>query len=595
MIGMEMKKSKKGIKRLIISVLLSCTLLGLFAPVYMNNRIKQELENNVARIDIYNYGNTGNGVKIISSNQHTEPTWCKKDNGSCSIITENITKKWQKYNIKFKVIGNGNVKIALRGPDKRDVSGKRYEIFVDYRSFKVNNKLVFRDTKSVWHDRAYDHSFKAMDGDIIELDIKAKKHSVSFMDIDWLMFLSILVLVFLFSYKMVQYVARFKIIENNSRIDIVFVTAFSLLLFLPMSHISDAEKSTQENRMLAKLPQFLIAGEVNKNFGAQFNTWFNDRFWGRDKAIHMHTNIEYQFNNIYKNQKAIFFKKSGWMAGTFIPNTPSNKEINIIIQNIKKFNDFCLKNNMKLYVLIVPHKEIVYSELFHNYAYDIDKMQKFQNYIKKIQASSLKEKIIYPFEELVTGKKNDYVFFKQAHHWTDYGAFLGYEKLADIILKDFPEFKKVNLNDFNISQSTLIRDGWGRNYNRGHTTRLLNLTDRPDKEILNTEYNYYNLKKSSDISEKRGKYIKDFDNKNIDNDYRVFMTGNSQNEDLLQFVVSSVKETKYLRLNMGQVPPKEQFKFMKHYKKAILDFKPDMVVLTVSSDVVSHMTDFFKD
>lgn len=579
-----------------LAILLTGMIVYLFYPFYLSVEQKLNMQNDTARIDIYNYGSKKNAIKILSDTKHSEPSWCKKDNGNCTVITENISRKWIKYNIKFKAIGDGNIQINLRGPDKRNSQNKKYVVLVDYRNFTLNNKKIFRETKMVWHDRPYRHSFKVKNGDIITLNIKARRHFPDFNAIDKLMLLSILILAFLLSYKLVQYMAKFKIIENNSRIDIVFVIVFALLLFVPMGHISDAQKSIQENRMLAKYPVFFANNGINSKFGTQFESWFNDRFYGRDKTIQMHTRIEYQFNNIYKNQKAIFFKKSGWMAArTFIPNIPSNKEINNAIRNIKKFNDFCLKNNMKLYVLIVPHKEMVYSELWYTYGYDNKKAQDFQNYIKKIKNSPLKEKIVYPYEDLVSGKEKDYVFFKQAHHWTDYGAFLGYEKLANIILKDFPEFNKVSLSDFNISQSILIRDDWGRNYNRGHTTRMLNLANRPDKEILNTEYSYYDLKKSSDISEKRGRYIKDFDNKNIDNEYRVFMTGNSQNEDLLQFMAASVKKVKYLRLNREQVSKNEEFKFMKHYKKQLLDFKPDMVVLTVSSNVVSRLTDFFKD
>lgn len=95
------------------------------------------------------------------------------------------------------------------------------------------------------------------------------------------------------------------------------------------------------------------------------------------------------------------------------------------------------------------------------------------------------------------------------------------------------------------------------------------------------------------ITEKRKKYIKEFFNEN--GKYKIFLTGNSQNEDLLQFLSYSAKELKYLRLNMAQVPNKETFKFMKHYKKELLEFKPDIVVFSISVGALSQMTDFYKD
>ncbi len=80
------------------------------------------------------------------------------------------------------------------------------------------------------------------------------------MQIDWCRFIIISVLAFLLMYKFVQYLSKFKIEKQHSRIDIVMLAVFFALLFVPMSHISDAEKSEQENRMLAKKPQLTIDG-----------------------------------------------------------------------------------------------------------------------------------------------------------------------------------------------------------------------------------------------------------------------------------------------------------------------------------------------
>lgn len=66
-------------------------------------------------------------------------------------------------------------------------------------------------------------------------------------------------------------------------------------------------------------------------------------------------------------------------------------------------------------------------------------------------------------------------------------------------------------------------------------------------------------------------------------------------KNLLQFLPYSAKEVKYLRLNNSQLPNKELYKFMKYYKKELLEFKPDIVIFSVSSDILPRITDFFKD
>ena len=119
-----------------------------------------------------------------------------------------------------------------------------YPVLVDYRFVSVNKKQILKGRKAFWCKQPLSYSFKAKNGEVIELKFEARKHHWRFSDLrrfydmNWLLFFSVLILVFLLTYKLVQYVAKFKLLEHNSRIDIVFVVAFAMLLFVPMSHIS---------------------------------------------------------------------------------------------------------------------------------------------------------------------------------------------------------------------------------------------------------------------------------------------------------------------------------------------------------------------
>lgn len=590
-------------KRFILTVLCAILLIMLCAPIYSQKSSQNQGFDNAARIDIHNRRKAENSVTIIEPNLSAEtkinyPSWCKSKSGQCAKIEGKVNSKWKTFVIKFKVNGDGNVTVMLRGPDVSK-KGKRYPLYVDYRAVSLNQHKLLDESTSFWHDKPYKHTLKMKNGEIAELKFAARSHVLSWRElsnsVNYLLLFSVLVLSFLLSYKAVQYVSKFKLMENYSRIDIVFVVVFVALLFVPMSRISTAQKSMQENRMLAKYPQ-LLTKSLNLEYGRQFEKWFNDRFFGREEIIRIHTDIMYNINNIYQNNKAMFFKKSGWMFGKPLAiNCPSNQEIEQISAAIKKFDNFCEKNNIRLYIIVVPQKGGIYKELLQDYGYDTKKEIEFRDYIKQIQKSLSKKRIVRPHGEMRKGQKNDFVFFKQAHHWTDYGAYLGYELLAERILQDFKEFKKVSLHDFKLSHSNLVRDDWNRKYNRGHTSKLLNITDKPDAEILNTIYNYYDPKQPDAITKKQQRYIKLFKNKAAPNNYRLFMTGNSQNENLLQFMVSSVKEIKYLRLNMGQQSHEEQFKFIKYYKKELLDFKPDIMVVTISDSTLKLLRDFVKD
>ena len=55
-------------------------------------------------------------------------------------------------------------------------------------------------------------------------------------------------------------------------------------------------------------------------------------------------------------------------------------------------------------------------------------------------------------------------------------------------------------------------------------------------------------------------------------------------------------EVKYYRLNnVKNVPNAETFKLLKRYKKDILQFKPDILILNITSWNIPNLTNLTKD
>ena len=67
-------------------------------------------------------------------------------------------------------------------------------------------------------------------------------------EFDWKVFVIVSSIGFLTMYKLVQYLAKFKIVENNSRIDIVFIACVVAFMYFPASKNNHDEISVQENR-----------------------------------------------------------------------------------------------------------------------------------------------------------------------------------------------------------------------------------------------------------------------------------------------------------------------------------------------------------
>lgn len=587
-------------------------------------------------------------AKELETGKNISPTeWLEKWGKYGYIIEKNDKSETLELTIKKD---NCKIDFSLRGPwepkDKNNPQDGLKEKWVKYIRFAINGEDIIKEPVAAWHNKPINHTIVAQKGNVFYIKINWKKYIkplsmveksivwiicfvmlasvwlILFSDkkhlglslavtvlltmfslncirennlnVDFYAFVIIATAYFLVTYKLLKYLSRFKIEQHHSRIDIVFLVTFFILLFVPMLHISDAEKSEQENRMLAKYtPLIDYRGGGNLKYGKDFDAWFSDRFWGREKVIQWVNSVQYKISSVYSNNKALYLKKHGWMFVFPIVEIPfseeKTKEIN---DNIQKFDAFLAEHGIKFYILIVPRKESIYQTELVDYSYDKQEDIKFQQSIQNIITANNTVPIIYPYDEMRKAKQKDYVFFKQSHHWTDWGAYQGYVKLMERIKKDFSDITVATLDKYEVSYSPKIRDEWKRNYHNGNTTYLLNLNTYAD-EILTTEYAYYDNKDNSSVKEIRGRYIKRFSNEN--GKYKIFLTGNSHNENLLQFLPYSAKEVKYLRLNNSQLPNKELYKFMKYYKKELLEFKPDIVIFSVSSDVLPRITDFFKD
>ena len=240
----------------------------------------------------------------------------------------------------------------------------------------------------------------------------------------------------------------------------------------------------------------------------------------------------------------------------------------------------------------VPRKESVYKEILTD-KYGLDK-KKFMK-VSQVQETMTSEvrrhhiPYIYPYEALRNAAKHDFVFFKCSHHWTDWGAFVGYRELMKEVCRDFPDIPTVSLNDYRWSKNWLLRDEYNGDYCMPpHFSRFFN-----DEHLYDlsegTFYNYYDHKDGNKMVVEVGRHTKGFTFP--DGIHKIMLIGTSQNENLLHFLPYSAAQLKYIRLNLGGVKEVEQFKILKLYKKDILAFKPDILVLSITTDNLPQLRD----
>lgn len=417
---------------------------------------------------------------------------------------------------------------------------------------------------------------------------------------DFKVFVIILVLSFLLFYKFSDYLADFKTLKNQSGSDILFLVLTLVILFIPMLKLDKELYSAKELRPFAQYQPFIKDGTINFNWGNNYTNYFSDHFFLRDAIVSLYSKFRYYL--AYKfyvvPDHAVFNKENHWgfriePYSLDIYKKLDDKTVKRISNNFLKLNQFCTKNNIKLYIVVVPSKEDIYKK--HNPyipAYGEENFHQIYDYIK----SKTDVNLIFPSQEFKNRAEKEYLFFKTDHHWTDTGAFIGYKLLSGVIQKDFPDFVPLKEDDFKIFKEKQVRSDFSREFDSGQTLyAFLNLPGaRFAKKILDVEYPYYEHKQNHLLETKidPGNLTKDF-HFPAKNNLVTLEIGNSQSENFNDFLPFSFKRLKYLRVNNGQRKFVDELK-MTDYEPLILELNPNILILTLTSAYIQPMLNMYE-
>ncbi len=128
-------------------------------PANSNMGLSKSLRNYItARLDIKNVGVEDNDVIIDSISdvvaKVTKPDWNATKEGHGTQI-ESYSGK---LDIELTCVNDGNLRILLKSKNIVDKNKKRLPIYIDYRNFKVDSEVIFKENPVVSHDKFY--SFK---------------------------------------------------------------------------------------------------------------------------------------------------------------------------------------------------------------------------------------------------------------------------------------------------------------------------------------------------------------------------------------------------------------------------------------------------
>jgi hypothetical protein len=364
------------------------------------------------------------------------------------------------------------------------------------------------------------------------------------------------------------------------RSNLLFFIAFLLLALIPIAKMTKDKKSESENRTLAEYkPLFSKDKKFNKNFGSDFNNWLNDHFWIRNDLMLNQNSLKYLIDGKVDN-KFVFQGKDKWLflKGNIRRMAKPDSYYEDIYEDtknaVKRFNDFCSKNNAKLYIVLAPFGEEVYSEEIPILNIT-NRVGRFGKYADRLQ-SDTGATILYALESLQNAKTNALVQYKTDHHWTQLGAWNAYQILRSKIYHD------LNITQTYNAPFNLKKHKYGFGY--GETfVRVKNINDSLAKKIYPDDASYLRFVVNKDFyCDDNGSRL--FNKSGVNK--KIFLFGDSYTRNIKNFFGYDFRNTKYM------VKPLQIY--MPQFEKEIAIYKPDAVVMIIYSQNYNLIKNWYK-
>ena len=264
--------------------------------------------------------------------------------------------------------------------------------------------------------------------------------------------------------------------------NLIMIIAFFLVLIFPPVYFEKVKdtipQDTSENRKLAEKPEFDSSTIIS--YSDDYESYYNDNLPFRGIIRNLWTKFNFYILNESTTTQVLVGKNEGSKESTWLfyqENHDGNpikevqgvydftaEEVFQIEDAIDKNMEELAKRNIEVYYTFIPNKATLYKEKLPDNITIFDQDTRVDRLIKYLEDKNTKN-IINLKNYLLEAKKNGQVYHKQDTHWNEFGAFVGYKAISQIIAKDskinynfevqFPEEK---LSDLDLIQMSGIKD-----------------------------------------------------------------------------------------------------------------------------------------
>ncbi len=208
--------------------------------------------------------------------------------------------------------------------------------------------------------------------------------------------------------------------KKNLSFLLIFVALWAGLIFWNLI-TPEQEFSQSENRYLATFPKFSMETLLDGEYMNAVDTWLNDQFAGRPFWVSSQSMIDYSVGKRELND--VYIGKGALLGDMALPDDSRTQE------NIDGITVFAQKYGLPCTVALVPSAATVQPQNMPTFAVGWDEIA----YIEQVYGALPPGITGADLYKILLEHHEEYIYYRSDHHWTSYGAYLAYTKLASAL------------------------------------------------------------------------------------------------------------------------------------------------------------------
>lgn len=223
----------------------------------------------------------------------------------------------------------------------------------------------------------------------------------------------------------------------NKIITILFFALITVMPLLTFSLPADTH-SELENRDLQKMPELTLNSVKNKTFMEDFEKYMADHMVGRSFFVKAKTKIELlsgkkEINGVFIDERRLMENVSA------ASDERSRAAVDAINQFAEKYG-----NKASVYAALIPSASEIYSESLPAFAEPLDQAEYIRDFYGQLENVTT-----FDIYSSLLSNKDSYIYYRTDHHWTSYGAYIGYTAMGRPL-----GFKAAAADTFNIEHAS---------------------------------------------------------------------------------------------------------------------------------------------